>query len=241
MKKAARFELEFLKKEKIANDTYTFTFERTRDFDFKPGQYIKIYLSIPNPDERGSSRYFTISSSPTDRDFLTITTKIVKSSFKLTLNKMKPGEKVNIFGPLGYFDFDGKNKKQKVFLAGGIGITPFHSIIRYIDQKSLSLNVILIVSFALKDDVIFCNEMKKIESANSNINIVYTLTKEKKLYPNFEKGRIDENMIKKYVQDYKESKFFVVGSEAFEISMIEIVKKMGLSQDYIFSENFPGY
>ncbi len=253
MKKATKFELEFLKKEKMAKDTYSFYFNRVHVksglgkrgsagyFDFKPGQYMKIYLSIPNADERGSSRYFTISSSPTDQDYLTITTKIIRSSFKLKLSKLKTGEKISAFGPLGYFDFGEKNKKQKVFLAGGIGITPFHSIIHYIDQRRLNLNVVLIVSFASKDETIFYNELKEIESRNSTIKIVYTLTKEKNLYPMFEIGRIDERMIKKYVQDYKESDFFIVGPEKFEAVMIETVKGMGIKRENIFTENFPGY
>ena len=242
MRKVTKFELEFLKKEKVTSDTYSFYFNRKGiDFDFKPGQYIKIYLLVSNPDERGTSRYFTISSSPTDKDFLTITTRIVRSSFKLTLNKMKPGEKVNIFGPLGYFDFDEKSKKQNVFLSGGMGITPFHCILRYVNFKRLNPNIILIASFSLKDEAIFYDELSNIELANSTIKTVYTLTKEDKYYPELEKGRIDSNVIKKYVQNYEESKFFIVGPEAFEISMIETIRKMGVSEDQIFSENFPGY
>ena len=253
MKKASKFELEFIKKELMAKNIYSFYFNRVHVerglgkrgsaeyFDFKPGQYMKIFLSIPYPDERGSSRYFTISSSPTDVDYLTITTKIVESSFKLRLNKLKPGEKINAFGPLGYFDFNEKSKEQKVFLSGGMGITPYHSILRYVDHKKLNLNIILLASFSFREEAIFLDELKEIESSNPSIKIVYALTKEEKYYPNFERGRINSNMIKKYVQDYKKSKFFVVGPEAFEISMLEILSKMRISKNQIFSENFPGY
>ncbi|MBI2621922.1 MAG: FAD-dependent oxidoreductase [Candidatus Levybacteria bacterium] len=253
MKKVEKFELEFLKKEKMARNTYSFYFDRVHVkrglgkrgfagyFNFKPGQYIKIYLPISNPDERGTSRYFTISSSPTDKDFLTITTRIIRSSFKLTLNSLRPGQKISAFGPLGYFDFDPKSKKQKVFLAGGIGITPFHSILRYIDHKKLDLPIVLFVSFPFKEEAIFFDELKKIESEKPNIKTVYTLTKEENYYPEFEKGRMGSNMIKKYVQNYKNSEFFVVGPEAFESSMLGILNKMGILKNQIFNENFPGY
>lgn len=243
MKKAAKFELTFLRKEKLSKDVYSFYFSREGlDFDFIPGQYLKLYLPIENPDARGSSRYFTISSSPTDRKFLTITTKIIKSSFKIRLNSLKPGEIVTAFGPIGYFNFDIKNKKPKIFLAGGIGITPYHSILRYINNKQLKLSasVTLIVSFSTREEVIFFEELKEMESRNSNIRVVYALTNENNMYPEFEKGRINVDMIKKYTQD-KDSEFFIVGSEAFETNMIELVKNLEVPETNIFTENFPGY
>ncbi len=241
MKKAAKFELTFLRKEKLSKDVYSFYFSREAlDFDFNPGQYLKLYLPIKNPDKRGSSRYFTISSSPTDKDFITITTRIIKSSFKMRLNSLKQREIVTAFGPIGYFNFNIKNKKPKIFLAGGIGITPYHSILRYIDNKHLHTRITLIVSFSSREEVIFFEELKKMESRNSNIRVVYALTNENNIYPEFEKGRINADMIKKYTQ-HKDSEFFIVGSEAFETNMVELVKSLEVPEANIFTENFPGY
>lgn len=242
MKKATKFELEFVKKEKVAKDTHSFYFKKPFNFNFKSGQYIKIFLDITNPDERGTSRYFTISSSPLDSGFIVITTRIIRSSFKLKLSSLRHGELVRAFGPLGYFNFDAKNKRPKIFLAGGIGITPYHSILRYIDSKQLKLGarVTLIVSFSSREEVIFFEELKEIESRNSNIRVVYTLTNDNNMYPEFEKGRINTDMIKKYTQD-KDGEFFIVGPEAFEVNMIELVKDLGISETSIFTENFPGY
>lgn len=237
-----KFESTFVKKEKLSKDVYSFYFERKKDFDFIPGQYLKLYLQIENPDARGSSRYFTISSSPTDRKFLTITTKIIKSSFKMRLNSLKPGEIVTVFGPIGYFNFNVNNKKPKIFLAGGIGITPYRSVLRYMDNKALKLNasITLIVSFSSREEVIFFEELKEIENRNSNIRVVYTLTHDNNMYPEFEKGRINASMIKKYTQN-KDSEFFIVGSEAFEANMIELVKSLKVPEADTFTENFPGY
>lgn len=239
MKKAEKFELNFLKKEQLNKKTYTFYFFRPKKFKFNPGQYIKIYLNISNPDERGSSRYFTISSSPLDKEFLTITTRIIKSSFKLKLANLKPGETINIFGPLGYFDFDIKDKKQQVFLAGGIGITPFNTILKYVNYKKINSKITLIVSFSNEEEVIFYEELKNIESNNSNLKIIYTLTNG--VSKMFEKGRIDEDKIMKYVSGFKKTKYFVVGSETFEFSIYEMLKEMGIKEEKIFKENFPGY
>ena len=249
-----KFESQFIKKEKLSKDVYSFYFDRVRvergsgkrsyaeDFDFIFGQYVRLTLQIDSPDERGTSRYFTISSSPTDLSYFTITTRIIKSSFKMRLNSLKPGEIVTAFGPIGYFNFDINNKKPKIFLAGGIGITPYHSILRYIDNKALKLSasVTLIVSFSTREEVIFFEELKEIENRNSNIRVVCTLTNDNNMYPKFKKGRIDISLIKKYTQD-KDSEFFIVGSGAFETNMIELLNSLEVPEVNIFMENFPGY
>lgn len=253
MMKAVRFELTFLKKEKQAKNIYSFYFDRVRvergsgkrgsagHFDFIPGQYLKIYLPIDNPDERGTSRYFTISSSPTDRSFLTITTKIIKSSYKLSLNNLKSGDKVSAFGPIGYFDFNVKNKRAKIFLAGGMGITPYHSILEFIEAKKINTKLILMASFSSRDEVIFQKELKAIEKNSVNIKIVYALTNKKNSNAQFESGRINQSMIKKFAHDYKDADFFIVGPEAFEKAMLTMIKNMGVREENIFTENFPGY
>lgn len=239
--KSSKFEIEFLKKEKESLDAFSFYFKRPKNFNFISGQYLKLFLEIKNPDERGSSRYFTISSSPTDKEYLTITTRIIKSSFKLKLNSLNTGEKLIISGPIGYFDFDSENSSENIFIAGGIGVTPYHSILRYIDAKKIISKIILFASFASKEDVLFFDEFKKIEKSNSKIKIVYSLTKEKNLYPDFETGRITLDMIKKYVQDYNKSKFFITGSYAMVEAAFEMIRDSGTPEENIFKEDFPGY
>ncbi len=242
MNKAQKFELEFIKKELVSNDAYSFYFNRIGlRFNFSPGQYLKLFLDIESPDERGSSRYFTISSSPTDKDFLTITTRVLKSSFKLKLNSLNPGDKVRAFGPIGYFDFDTKDNREQVFLAGGIGMTPAHSILRLVDAKKEKTKILLIVSFTKFSEINFYEDLKEIETRNKNIKIIYTLTNEDKKNEGFEKGHINESLIKKYSKDFKNTKYFIVGSESFEYSMVNLLTKMKIKEENMFKENFPGY
>ncbi len=242
MNKAQKFELTYLKKEKVSSDAYSFYFDRKKiKFNFLPGQYLKIFLDIEKTDDRGTSRYFTISSSAADKDFIVITTRIVKSSFKLKLNNLNPGEKIRAFGPIGYFDFDIKDTREQIFLAGGIGMTPAHSIIKFIDSKKEKSKILLIVSFKKESDIIFYEDLKDIESRNKNIKIIYTLTMESNKNDRFEKGHISENLIKKYSLDFKKAKYFIVGSELFEYSMFDLLKKMKIEEENIFKENFPGY
>lgn len=242
MIKAKKFEIQFIKKNKESKDAYSFYFDRRNlNFDFIPGQYIKIFLDIENVDQRGTSRYFTISSSPTDKEYLVITTKIIKSSFKKHLLKLNSGETVKAFGPVGYFDFDPKENKNIVLLAGGIGITPYHSLIRYIDSKKISTNVTLIVSFDLFENIIFRSELEEIEAKNKHVKIIYTLTKEKNLYPGFEKGRITDSLIKRHVDRLDSQKFYIVGSEKAVEGLHKVLKKLKIKEENIFKEDFSGY
>ncbi len=239
---AQKFELEFIKKEKVSKDAYSFYFNRKGlRFNFLPGQYLKIFLDIENPDNRGTSRYFTISSSPSDKYFLTITTRVIKSSFKLKLNSLNPGDMISAFGPIGYFDFDIKDPREQVFLTGGIGMTPAYSILKFLESKKAKTRILLIVSFPKLSETIFYKDLKEVESRNKNIKIIYTLTNEDERIEGFEKGHIDENLIKKYSRDFKKAKYFIVGSESFEYSMFNLLKKMEIKEENIFKENFPGY
>lgn len=242
MQKANTFELVFLKKEKVGHDTYSFYFDRKNtNFKFTSGQYVKLFLDIKNPDSRGSSRYFTISSSSSEKEFLTITTNIIKSSFKLALFDLKPGDRLKIFGPVGYFNFDPKSKKQNIFIAAGIGITPYHSILKNLESTDLNPKINLFVSFKKMEDAIFYKELKEIEGKKSEVKVIYSLTNEIKKFPNFELERIDIGMINKYVQDYREANYFLVGSESFVNEMFEHLKVNGIPEVNIFKEDFPGY
>lgn len=238
MKKASSIQLEFIKKQKVSENTYSFIFKR-EDFEFISGQYVKLFLDIKNPDSRGSSRNITISSSPTDKEFIVLTTKVIKSSFKKRLFDLSSGEKIKAFGPIGYFDFDPKINKNIVLLAGGIGITPFYSLIKLVNDKEIKTNVTLIASFEKKEDILFFNDLDRIQKDNSLINIIFTLTKEEN--SNFETGRISDKLIKKHVQNLEKQKFYIVGSSEMVENIYSVVEGLGISENNIFKEDFTGY
>lgn len=237
------FILPFAKKEKIAENTYSFYFDRTRhNFDFLPGQYIKMVLTIENPDNRGNSRFLTIASSPLEKDYIMITTKIIKSSFKKRLSNLRIGEEVQFFGPLGEFVLKTEDKDPKVFLAGGIGITPFHSMINYAVSKNLSIPIALIVSFSTTNEMVWYEKLLSIISNNKNIKIIYTITHHKgDMNWKGETERISKEMIKKYVSDIQAPKYYIAGPPAMTSAMEEIVNSAGVANERIFTENFIGY
>ncbi|MEK7518238.1 MAG: FAD-dependent oxidoreductase [Patescibacteria group bacterium] len=211
MSEAREFFLPFVKKEKVANETYSFYFDPAeRDFDFLPGQYVRMTLDINNPDNRGNLRSFTIASSQMQKSHIMVTTKAAShsgkpkahpeslqrfgyegkgdsgqarmtsfetvSSFKRRMLDLASGEKVKFFGPMGGFVLNEEEKNPRVFLAGGIGITPFQSMITYVFAKRLSIPITLIVSFSVVEDLVFYNKLTDIAKKNPYIKVVYTVS-----------------------------------------------------------------
>lgn len=223
-----RFVLSFIKWEKVVGNIYSFYFDR-KDyrFDFLPGEYIRMTLDIKRPDSRGSSRYFTVASSPLNKKYLIITTKVIRSTFKKRLLALKAGEKVKFFGPMGNFILNKKDKRPKVFLAGGMGITTFYSMLLYYAQTKSSQAFTLIASFTDTDSFIYEEELTKISKQNPNIRIIYLA------------GRISKDLISKYV-DTLDGEFYVVGPPAFVEATKEILLGLGIKEDINF-EDFTGY
>lgn len=238
------FFLPFVKKEQLASDTYTFYFKRTGDErDFVPGQYYEIKLDIKNPDERGTDRVFTISSSPTDKEFVTITTRIIQSTFKMRLAELKEGEMVQFNGPWDDLNFDEKDTSPHVFFAGGIGVTPYHSILKYTMDKQIATPMILFASWKNRKEMVFDEFFRDANNHLENFSYVPTLTEEK-LNPgewDGELGRVNAEMIKKYVYDIKQSKYYFAGPQVMVNALKQTVIDMGVSKDRIIAEEFEGY
>jgi len=237
------YTIQFISRAQVAKDTYTFYFKRPADFEFIPGQYNRWTLPITATDGRGSSRFFTISSSPLVKDKLTITTKIIQSDFKKALLNLKENDEIKIFGPMGNFILEETNTKPKIFIAGGIGITPYHSMITYAAEKNLMIPLTLFVSFSTPEEMVFFDELKKIGEEHNNIKIVYTVTKpENSQIPWIgEIGRISEMLIKKYVPDIVDTLFYVVGPPPMEEATTKMLKDMKIEEENILTEAFTGY
>lgn len=230
---ADEFHLSFVKKEQVAKDAYAFYFSargRSVSFrDFLPGQYIHIYLPIKNENGRGNSRMFTIASSPFEKQHIMIVTRIIQSLFKKTLFNLTPAALVKFYGPSGGFVLHENETREQVFLAGGIGITPFLSMLSYIDQKKLNFRVTLIVSFSTVEDIIYKEKLKKIEKRNSNVKVVYVV------------GRISKELITRHVNKPLDALYYIVGPTSMVDAMYKIVEGMGVTSKDILTENFVGY
>src|SRR3989344_263888 len=153
----------FIRREQLTEDVYSHNFEKPVGFEFAPGQYNRWRIEMENPDERGTSRPFTVAVSPLN-NYLVITTKKGITSFKRKLFELKEGEQINFFGPLGTFVLDEQDLRPKVFLAGGIGITPYYSMLTYAFEKKLTNIIILLASFSTNEEII-----KKYSDVSSSV------------------------------------------------------------------------
>ncbi len=223
------FVLPFSHKEQIAKDTFAFYFERTKeDWDFYPGQYIQMMLPIEHPDDRGTMRYFTISSSPLDKQYLRINTKVIQSTFKKTLASLKKGQEVSFYGPSGDFYFQEKEPSH-VFLAGGIGINPFISMLEYAAAKKITNQMRLLVSFSDRKDFIHYDQLSQMSNDHPHINIVYT------------PERISPELIQKYITQLEKPIYYIVGPPPMVEATVTMLEEMKVSENRILQEHFSGY
>ena len=227
-------------KREVAKGTLLLKYDLlSRKISFKPGQYF--YISIPKlfyPDSRGNLRHFTIVSSPNQVGIISMATRIrEESGFKKTLKELPIGSEVEIGSIMGDFVLPEESEKQLVFIAGGIGITPFISMLTYINEESLSHEIILICSNRDKESTPFYEELQELVKINNKVKLIFTMT-EKATEVN-EKGRIDAELIKKYFSEYEKKLFYVAGPPEFNMAMLDILEKLNIKD--IRVENFRGY
>ena len=210
--------------------------EQETIFDFKPGQFAMIALY----DENGKTwkqRPFYVCSPPTNKNYIQFAIKIF-GEFTHRIAVLKEGDKVGVSGPYGFFIFDEAKMRDVVFLAGSIGVTPFVSMIRYASEKSLANKILLLYSIKTKDDIVCLGELETISRQNKNFQVVFALTSD---FPDdwqHEKGRIDENMLKKYRSSFADKYFFLCGPPGFMDAMKKILTNNGVPQNFIIVENF---
>ncbi len=138
----------------------TFRFERPDvPFSFRPGQYMAVRIGGVD-DPRGDSRTFSISSSPTDADEITITTRLGPSPFKQRLFRMRPGDEVNLWGPFGSFVLE--TGHPLVLLGGGIGVTPFRSMIRFAASRQREQPIVLLYSSRTPEEIVYRREFEEL-------------------------------------------------------------------------------
>jgi ferredoxin-NADP reductase len=184
-----------------------------------------------------------MSSSPLEKNFVSLTTKIIQSEFKKALFALKEQDEIKIFGPMGQFILEEHDTRKKIFLAGGIGVTPFHSIITYATAANLNLPITLLASFSIPEEMIFFNELTKIANSHANIQDIYTITKPQESKTSWigETGRVSENMIKKYAKDIMQSVFYIVGPSPMVEGTKKLLEDMKITNENIKIEQFTGY
>lgn len=223
-------------KQEIAEGTLQVIFETDEPFSFTPGQYCFITLKVLKyPDERGNRRQFSIVNSPSEKGIITITTRLSESGFKKTLKELPVGTEVEL-GPIaGVFTLPDDTKRPLVFIAGGIGITPFMSMLRHLKETGNKYNITLVYSNRNQNSTAFLSEIQNFKS----IKLILTMTED----PGWsgEKGKIDAGFIKEYFPDVNKNLFMVVGPPAMVESVQKALLEAGTASENIKIERFTGY
>ena len=231
--------LKLVKKTEEARATTSFYWEPENQVKFLPGQYF--YFTLPKldyPDPRGATRHFTISSSPTESGYIRNTTRIrEESGFKKTLNALGVGSQIEGEGPNGTFLLDDKELGPHIFIAGGIGITPFRSMIKYVADKNLKAQIYLIYSDSTAEDMAFKKELEEIVKTHSSIKIQFIFTKTQ--------GRIDETKIKSFLQNWgleiTKCTWWLCGPPPMVDAMEQILGSLQIPFGKVRVEKFTGY
>jgi ferredoxin-NADP reductase len=226
---------------KVADGTYDFIFTPDKPLTFKPGQYLE--WTIPNrfSDNRGNRRFFTIASSPTEAEVrLGVKFYSPESSFKRALWNMKANDRVSASHVAGDFVLPRDNKKKLVFIAGGIGVTPFRSMVHYLIDTRDTRPVTLLYSNKTAAEIAYKDVFDR-AAREIGMKTVYALTDEKLPIPGTYAGFIDGALIKREVPDYTERMFYISGPHGMVEAFKKTLNDMGVSRFNIKTDYFPGF
>ncbi|MGH9354325.1 MAG: ferredoxin--NADP reductase [Terriglobia bacterium] len=235
--------LKLLGREQVADQTMSFRFEKPAGWAFKPGQSVDMTLiDPPETDAEGNTRSFSIASDQSE-DALLFATRLRGSAFKRVLSQMPLGSRVKVDGPFGSLTLHNNAARAAVFLAGGIGITPFRGMIVRAAREKLAHRIYLFYSNHRPEDAIFLDELQSLQQQNRNYKLIATMTgMEKSQRPwQGETGFIDKAMLDRNLQDAASPIYYTAGPAAMVKAMQSLLNQSGVDDDDIRVEEFPGY
>ena len=235
------------KKALMGTDIMTFKFTKG-EIHHTSGQYAFFKLDPVSGDAKGPIRHFSIASSPTEQDYIQVSTRIRDTPYKQKLASLEKGAKILAWGPLGEFVLHDDHSKPAVFLSGGIGVTPFRSMIKYATDKQLPTKIIMFDSNRNQHNILYKNEFDSCARQNKNLKIIYTVTEEEQVYQTAnwsgEHGRIDKSMLERHLSqnEIDNAVFYICGPPGMLKAMQELLQQeLQISKDGLKVEAFTGY
>jgi ferredoxin-NADP reductase len=229
-------------KREVAKGTLLVTFDLLgEEVEFEPGQYF--FVTLPDSghqDERGLRRHITVVTSPNERGVLGLATRIRDSAFKRTLVELPVGTEVEVEPPKGKFVLQKDTSRPLVFVAGGIGITVFRSMLRYIREERLPYRVTLIYSNRDAESTAFLDELRELERELPDLRLILTMTDD----PSWEGDTrlIDAQVFEDYLgRDLNEFTFLVAGPPAMVESVQSSLEEAGVNEENVIADRFSGY
>lgn len=239
----ATYKVKLKNRRQIAEGTMAFHFEKPSRFEFKAGQFIHLTLiDPPETDAEGNGRTFTVASAPYEEELM-VATRMRDTAFKRVLKAMPLGAEVTLAGPYGSLVLHDDATRPAVFLAGGIGITPFRSVILRATRDKAPHRLFLFYSNRRPEVAAFLEELEEIERVNPNYKLIGVMTeiaKSNRLWQG-ETGHINKEMLAKFINDLTSPTYYIAGPPAMVDALRNVLTDAGVSTDKIRAEEFTGY
>jgi ferredoxin-NADP reductase len=207
---------------------------------YRPGSYF--WVELPDRghrDEKGLRRHISIVTSPTEPGVVGLATRLRDTAFKQTLAELELGDEVEVEEPKGSFLLPEDTSVEYAFVAGGIGITVFRSMLRYIADKGLPYRVTLVYSNRDRESAAFLDELEELERRIDGLRVVLTMTEQEGWEG--ESRRIDSSMLRDHLGDLAGHHFFVAGPPAMAESVSESLLAAGVPEEQVVTGRFSGY
>lgn len=235
----AKYIAKLKKREEVAEGTMAFYFEKPSGFEFVAGQHVVMtHINPSETDAEGDRRVFCIASAPYEKDLI-FAMRMRDTAFKRVLKTMPIGTEVEIDGPYGEFILHNDPSRQAVFLAGGIGITPFRSMILDATGSNLSHRIFLFYSNYKPQVSAFFEELANVQKENPNYIFIATMTD----MPAWEgeTGYINKKMLEKHLDSLLEPVYYIAGPPGFVLAMRGLLQEAGIDPNDVKFDQFVGY
>jgi ferredoxin-NADP reductase len=238
-----KYETTLTRGETVAEGTMAFHFAKPAGFKFTAGQSMNVSLiDPPETDGKGNSRTFSIVSAPHENE-LVVATRMRDTAFKRVLKSMPSHGRVGLRGPAGMFTLDGADARPAVFLAGGIGITPFVSMSRQAAHDRLARDIWLFYSNRRPEDAAFLDELAALPRRNPRYRFVGTMVEMAKSSRPWsgETGFLDRAMLERHLRDLSAFAYYMAGPPGLVEAMQKMLTAAGVAEEVIHTDEFFGY
>ena len=221
----------------------SFRFEKPSGWTFEAGQAMDITLLAPSEtDAEGNTRTFTIASAPYEKSLM-VATRMRDTAFKRVLKVMPVGTAVQIEGPAGDLTLHRDPARTAVFLSGGIGITPFRSIVFDAAKERLPHRILLFYSNRRPEDAAFLAELQTLEKENANYKLIASMTEMEKSHRPWrgETGVIGKEMLARNLKDAASPIYYIAGPPEMVKGLHTMINESGVDEGDIRTEEFSGY
>ncbi len=227
----------------VAEGTMAFYFDKPPQFVFTPGQFVDLTLPQPSEtDAEGNTRALSIASAPQE-SALMVATRLRDTAFKRELQRMPLGSIVRVEGPFGKFMLHPDQTRPAVFLAGGIGITPFRSMVVQAALQRSPHPMVLFYSNRRPEDAPFLDELQALQDNNPHYRFVGTMTEPAKSSRPWqgETGYINAALLSKHLVNIDKPIYYVVGPPGMVGALRTMLRASGIDDSAIRTEKFAGY